>query len=92
MECSNTSPAIALNNKRSRAGRFFREGEYARSPCSWIFHKRKDEPARTNNNRTKQNLNLRESKRVIPIGSRKTSYTEQVVNTLKHMFNYVANC
>ena len=53
MECANTSPAIALNNKGSRAGRFFREGEYARSPCSWIFHKGRDEPARTNNNRTR---------------------------------------
>ena len=58
MECANTSPAIALNNKESRAGRFFREGEYVRSSCSCIFHKGKDEPARTNNNRTKQNQNL----------------------------------
>ena len=43
----------------------FREGEYSRSPCSWIFHKGKDEPARTNNNRTKLNQNLNESKKVI---------------------------
>ena len=65
MASAGTSPAIALNNKGSRAGRFFREGEYARSPCSWIFHKGKDEPARTNNNRTKLNQNLNESKKVI---------------------------
>ena len=65
MVLASTSPAIALNNKWSRAGRFFREGEYSRPPCSWIFHKGKDEPARTNNNRTKLNQNLNESKKVI---------------------------
>ena len=75
MVFASTSPAIALNNKWSRAGRFFREGEYARSPCSWIFHKGKDEPARTNNNRTKsQSESDRESKRIVTSSLRKASY------------------
>ena len=40
---------------------FFHEGKYVRSSRSWIFHEGKNEPARTNNNRTKQNQNLREN-------------------------------
>ena len=92
MECANISPAIALNNKESRAGRFFREGEYVRSSCSCIFHKGKDEPARTNNNRTKQNQNLKVKSREQDLRSTEASYTKQVVTTLRHMFNYVANC
>ena len=88
-----TSPAIALNNKGSRAGRFFREGEYARSLRSWIFHKGRSEPAETNHNRTRpQSESDRESKRRVASSLRKASYTEQVVISLKHMFNYVANC
>ena len=52
-------PTIAHNNKGSVAGRFFHEGKYVRSTCSWIFHKGKDEPAEPNNNRTSHSQNLR---------------------------------
>ena len=51
-------PTIAHNNKGSVAGRFFHAAKL-RSSRSWIFHEGKDEPAKSNNNRTSHSQNLR---------------------------------